>query len=187
VLFEAGEAYRLRPFGDYALDMARIEAGMLLAEVDFHSSKKVMYEFEKSTPLELGLGWTVKLDKEFFIGQQALKRDKAKGPAWATMGLDVDLNSLEATYAEFGMPLYLPYQSWGEAVPVYSGGRQIGKATSGTWSPMLKKYIALARLRPQYAQPGTQLEMEVTIDAQRKQARATVVKMPFYNPPRKTA
>ena len=187
VLFEAGEAYRLRPFGDYALDMARIESGLLLAEADFHSSKKVLHDFEKSSPLELGLGWTVKLDKEFFVGQKALKREKETGSAWATMGLEVDLKSLEAIYAEFGMPLYLPYQSWTEAVPIYSGGHQIGKATSGTWSPMLKKYIAMARLLPHYAQPGTSLEMEVTIDAQRKRARATVVKMPFFDPPRKTA
>ena len=85
------------------------------------------------------------------------------------------------------MPLYLPYEAWGEAVPIYIRGRQIGKATSGTWSPMLKKYIAIARLKPQYARPGTQVDMEVTIDAQRKQVRAQVVKMPFFNPPRKVS
>lgn len=187
VLFEAGKAYRLRPFGEYALDMARIEAGLLLAEVDFHSSKKVLYGFQKSSPLELGLGWTVKLDKEFFVGQRALKRELARGPVWMTMGIEVDLISLEAIFGEFGMPLHLPYQSWSEAVPIYSGGRQIGKATSGTWSPMLKKYIAIARLKPRFARLGTSVDMEVTIDAQRKKARATVVKMPFFNPPRKMA
>ncbi len=185
LLFEAGEAYRLRPFGEYALDMARIEAGLLLIGAEFNSSKKVLHDFEKSSPLELGLGWTVKLDKEFFVGQQALKQERANGLAWTTMGLDIDLKSLETIFAEFGMPLYLPYQSWREAVPVYSGGRQIGKATSGTWSPMLKKYIAIARLKPRFARPGTQVEMEVTIDAQRKQAKASVVKLPFYDPQRK--
>jgi aminomethyltransferase len=186
-LFEAGEAFALRPMGELALDMARIEAGLLLTEVDFHSSKKVLHEFEKSTPLELGLGWTVKLDKEYFVGQKALKREKEAGSEWKTVGLEVDLISLEAIYAEFGMPLYLPYEAWGDAVPVYSGGRQIGKATSGTWSPMLKKYCAIARLRPQYAQPDTQVEMEVTIDAQRKLAKARAVKLPFFDPPRKRA
>ena len=75
-LFEAGEAFAIRPMGEFALDMARIEAGLLLTEVDFHSSKKVLHEFEKSTPLELGLGWTVKLDQEYFVGQKALKREK---------------------------------------------------------------------------------------------------------------
>ncbi|MGD9092584.1 MAG: aminomethyltransferase family protein [Anaerolineales bacterium] len=185
VLFEAGEAFQLIPFGDYALEMTRIEAGLLLADVDFYSSKKVVYEFEKSSPLELGLSWAVKLDKEYFIGQKALRKEHAHGPAWDTIGLEVNLNSLEDIYAEFGMPLYLPHEAWNEAVPVYSGGHQIGKATSGMWSPLLKKYIAIARLKPQFANPGTQVEIEVTIDAQRKQAEATVVKMPFFDPPRK--
>lgn len=187
LLFEAGQAYRLRPFGEYALDMARIEAGLLLTEVDFHSAKKVLHEFQKSSPLELGLGWTVNLNKDFFVGQRALKRELARGPEWMTIGLDVDLESLEAVFADFGMPLHMPYESWSEAVPIYSGGRQVGKATSGTWSPILKKNIAIARLKPRYAQPGTRIDMEVTIDAQRKQASATVVKMPFFNPPRKVA
>jgi aminomethyltransferase len=187
VLFEAGEAYSLIPYGDYALEMARIEAGLLLIGVDYNSVQMVVHDFQKSTPFELGLGWTVKLNKEQFIGQNALKREKARGPTWATMGLEIDLESLESIFAEFGMPLYLPHEPWSEAVPVYSGGRQIGKATCGTWSPILKKYIAIARLKPRYAQPGTQVDIEVTIDAQHKQARATVVKMPFFNPPRKRA
>jgi aminomethyltransferase len=187
VLFEAGDAFAIRPMGELALDMARIEAGLLLTEVDFHSSKKVLHEFEKSTPLELGLDWTVKLDQEYFVGQKALKREKEAGSPWKTVGLEVDLKSLEAIYADFGMPLYLPYESWGDAVPVYSDGRQIGKATSGTWSPILKKYCAIARLRPSYARLGTQVKMEVTIDAQRKLAKATTVKLPFFDPPRKRA
>ena len=186
-LFDAGKAFAIRPMGELALDMARIEGGLLLTEVDFHSSKKVLHEFEKSTPLELGLGWTVKLDQDYFVGQKALKREKEAGSVWKTVGLEVDLSSLEALYAEFGMPLYLPYESWGDAVPVYSGGRQIGKATSGTWSPILKKYCAIARLRPQYARLGAQVDMEVTIDAQRKLAKAMVGKMPFFDPPRKRA
>ncbi|MCP5101502.1 MAG: aminomethyl transferase family protein [Chloroflexi bacterium] len=187
ILFEAGRAYRLRPFGEYALDMARIEAGYLVAGRDFYSSKKMLYDFEKSSPLELGLEWTVKLNKDYFVGQQALKREKAQGLKWETVGLDVDLKSLTAIFAEYGMPLYLPYQAWGDAVPVYKNDRQIGKATSGTWSPMLKKYIAIARLKPRYASPGTQVDMEMTIDAQRKTAVSTVVKTPFFNPSRKTS
>jgi len=184
-VFEAGEAYNLMPFGDFALEMARIEAGLLLADVDFVSAKKTVYEFEKSSPLELGLGWTVKLDKEFFIGQKALQREHVQGPVWGTMGLDVDLTSLARVYADFGMPLYLPYEAWNVAVPIYSSGRQIGKATSGMWSPILKKYIAIARLESRFTRPGTQVDLEITIDAQRKLARATVVKMPFFDPPRK--
>ena len=186
VIFEAGEAYRLRPFGEMALNMARIEAGYLLTNADFTSAKKALFDYEKSSPFEIGLSWTVKLNKEYFIGQQALKKEKARSPDWETVGLEVNLKSLAAIFAEFGMPLYLPYESWTTNVPVYSGGRRIGKATSGTWSPMLKKYIAIARLKPRYARPGTDVDMEVTIDANRKQAVATVVNMPFFNPPRKS-
>jgi aminomethyltransferase len=184
-IFEAGESYSLIPFGDYALEMARIEAGLLLADVDFYSSKKAVFDFEKSSPLELSLGWTVKLDKDYFIGQKALRDEYARGPDWKTVGLEVNLNSMEAIYAEFGMPLYLPYEAWNEAVPVYSGGQQIGKATSGMWSPVLKKYIAIARLQPQFTHLGNLVDLEITIDAQRKRAESMVVKMPFYNPPRK--
>jgi aminomethyltransferase len=185
VIFEASEAYQLIPFGDLALEMARIEAGLLLVDVDFYSAKKVVYDFEKSSPLELGLGWAVKLEKDYFIGQKALQEEAARGPAWKTVGLEVDLASLESIYAEFGMPLYLPYEAWNEAVPVYSGGQQIGKATCGMWSPILKKYIAIARLKPQFTSRGARVDMEITIDAQRKRAQATVVKMPFFDPPRK--
>ena len=184
-LFEAGEAYQLIPFGDFALEMARIEAGLLLADVDFYSSKNVVYEFEKSSPLELGLGWSVKLGKNNFIGQKALRQEYAHGPAWKTVGLELDLNALEAIYAEFGMPLYLPYEAWTEAVPVYADGQRIGKATSGMWSPLLKKYIAIARIKPHYAHLGAKVDMEVTVDAHRKLAMAKVVNMPFFNPPRK--
>jgi aminomethyltransferase len=185
VLMEAGQAYRLRAVGNVALDMARIEAGLLLINVDFVSAKHTMFEIQKSTPFELGLGWTVHLDKPYFVGQAALRAEKAAGPAWATVGLEVDLESLEAVHREFGMPLYLPMESWNEAVPLYARGRQIGKATSGTWSSILKQYIALARLKPSYARPGSRVQMEVTVEAHRRQAEAVVVETPFFEPERK--
>jgi aminomethyltransferase len=184
-LMDVGERYRLRAAGNLALDMARIEAGLLLVAVDFNSSKKVMFDLQKSTPYELGLGWTVKLDKDRFIGQAALKRELQRGPAWATVGLEVQLPALEAIYREFDMPLQLPDRPWSSAAPVFAGGRQIGKATSGMWSPILKKHIALARLKPTHAAPGTRVWMEVTIEAHRKYAEAVVVETPFFNPDRK--
>jgi len=73
------------------------------------------------------------------------------------------------------------------AVPVYKNGNQIGKATSTTWSPALKKLIALATVKRDFARPGTDLEMEMTVEAVRHRVGATVVKMPFFNPKRKTA
>jgi aminomethyltransferase len=185
MLMDAGRGYGIRAAGNLALDMARIEAGLLLIAVDFFSSKKTMFEIQKSTPYELGLGWTVKLDKEHFNGQAALRREFNNGSKWATVGLQVQLPALEKIYREFGMPLQLPYTSWNVPVPVYADGRQVGKATSGAWSPLLKKYIAIARVEPRYALPGTKVAMEVTVEAQRKAAEAVVVKMPFYEPERK--
>ena len=186
-LLVAGEAYRLRPSGLLALDMVRIEAGLLLIGVDFHSSTKVMYEFQKSSPFELSLDWTVKLEKEFFVGQSALQAEKHHGIFRRTVGLEVDLNGLGAFFSEYGMPLVLPYQAWNDAVPVYGQEGRIGKATSGTWSPMLKKYIALARVPQKYAHPGEQVGLEMTIEGHRRPIKAEVVQTPFFNPPRKMA
>jgi aminomethyltransferase len=77
--------------------------------------------------------------------------------------------------------------AWRTSVPVYDGGRQAGYATSGCWSPILKKYIVLAHLHSQHARPGTALQMEVTVEHQRKRAAASVVETPFFNPERKRA
>ena len=185
VIFEAGKSYQLLPFGDFALEMTRIEAGLLLADTDFLSSQKAVFDFEKSSPFELGLGWSVHLDKEYFIGKKSLQKEQAQGSAWKTVGLEMDLEALEAVYAEFDMPLYLPHEAWSDPVPIYASGQQIGKATCGMWSPVLKKYIAITRLKPEFARIGTSVKMEVTIDAQRKMARGKIVNMPFFDPPRK--
>jgi aminomethyltransferase len=189
-LMRAGEPYNLRPMGNTALDMTRIEAGLLLTDVDFVSSKKTMFDHQKSTPLELGLGWTVKLDKPYFIGQKALQAEHTKGSKELTVGLELDTVALEQLYARFGMPLHLPYSSETESVPVYADARQqkrIGKSTSRTWSPILKKYIGIARVEPRYAALGARVLVEVTIEAHRLVVPAKVVEMPFFNPERKRA
>jgi aminomethyltransferase len=187
-LAETGRAYNLQPAGTVALDVVRIEAGLLLIEVDFVSSADTIFEVQKSTPFELGLGFTVKLGKGPFVGREALRKEKASGPAWTTVGLVVDILALEKIYAEYSMPLHLPYTSWNEARPVYAGQKTrdpIGKATSGTWSPILKQYVVLARVRPQHAQPGTRIFLEETVEGRRYSVPAVVVKTPFFDPPRK--
>jgi len=187
-LLEAGRAWNLRPAGNIALDMLRIEAGLLLIDVDFVSSKRTLFEVQKSTPYELGLGWTVSLGKEWFVGQDALRREKERGPAWATVGLVLDVVALEAVYAGFGMPLHLPYRSWNDAVPIYADAERrepVGKATSGTWSPILKSYVAIARVLPRLAEPGGRVFIEETVEARRFAVPAQVVKPPFFDPPRK--
>ena len=169
-----------------ALDVARIEAGLLLIEVDYFSSRHALIESQKSSPLELGLGWTVATDKERYNGQAALDAERKRGPAWQFTGLTVDWDSLEQLYADVGLPPRLPSQAWRTSVPIYDRGghNQLGYATSGGWSPLLKRYMALAHLGSAHA-PGTEVRMEVTVEHHRKQAKAHVTPLPFFNPERK--
>lgn len=185
---QAGSAYNLQPAGNVALDVVRIEAGLLLIDVDFVSATNTIFEVQKSTPYELGLGWTVKLGKQSFVGHEALRKEKARGPAWETVGLVVDILALEKVYAEFSMPLHLPYTSWNDAVPVYASEEPrdpIGKATSGTWSPILKQYVVIARVRPQHAKSGSRIFLEETVEGRRHPVPAQVVRLPFFDPARK--
>ena len=184
-LARTGEQYGLVPSGILALDVARIEAGLLLLEVDYVSSHHALIDSQTSTPFELNLGWTVSLDKGPFVGKQALVEEKHRGAAWQFVGIEVDWESLERLYAEVKLPPKLPTMAWRVSVPVYVGGRQVGYATSGCWSPILKKYIALAHLESPYAKLGSDVNMEITVEHRRKQAAATIVKTPFFDPERK--
>jgi aminomethyltransferase len=186
-LMDAGRAYGIMPAGMLALDMARIEAGLILIEVDYVPARKALIDSQLSSPFELDLGWTVNLAKERFIGRDALAAEKARGPQWQFVGIELEWNSLERLYAEVGLATRLPSAAWRMSVPLYADGEQAGYATSGGWSPLLKKYIALAHLRSQWAAPGTALEMEMTVEHRRKRANARVVKKPFFDPPRKRA
>jgi aminomethyltransferase len=186
-LVEVGTGYGITPAGMLALDLARNEAGLLLIEVDYISAHHAQIDAQTSTPFELSLGWTVALDKERFIGQDALRREYARGPAWRFVGIEVDWDSLERLYADVGLPPKLPTTAWRASVPLYVGGLQVGYATSGCWSPLLKRYIALAHLEARYGEPGTAVEMEVTVEHRRRRAAATVRPLPFFNPERKRA
>ncbi|MBC7789784.1 MAG: aminomethyl transferase family protein [Anaerolineae bacterium] len=184
-LIQVGTPYGITPAGILALDIARIEAGLLLIEVDYFSAHRALIESQKSSPFELNLGWTVNLDKAPFIGKRALVAEAKNGSSWKFVGIDVEWNALESLYSEVGLPARLPNVAWRTSVPMYSGSRQVGYATSGCWSPLLKKYIALAHVESEFAKPGTPLAMEVTVEHRRKQAAARVVKTPFFNPERK--
>jgi aminomethyltransferase len=186
-LVTGGRAFDIRPAGMLALDVARIEAGLLLIEVDFRSSKIALIESQKYSPLEMGLGRLVNLDKERFVGQKALREEERRGAVRQIVGLEIDWNAVEKLYEAVGLPPQAPAAASRVAVPVYRERKQTGKATSTTWSPVLKKLIALATVESQDALLGTRLEMEVTVEAVRHRVPATVVKTPFFNPPRKTA
>jgi aminomethyltransferase len=184
-LIEAGTPYGIVPAGMLALDMARIEAGLMLIEVDYVPARKALIESQTSSPYELDLAWTVNLKKERFIGREALALEASRAPQWRFVGLEIDWSSLELLYAEVGLATRLPAAAWRTSVPIYAGAEQVGYATSGGWSPLLKKYIALAHLGAKFAAPGTALEIEMTVEHRRKRAAARIVKKPFFDPERK--
>lgn len=186
-LIEAGTPFGITPAGIWALDMARIEAGLVMLDVDYHSAHHALIEAQKSSPLELGLEWAVSWEKGPYNGRQALRAERAREPGWRFVGLSVDWVSLEALYAEVGLPPHLPTVAWRVSTPVYRNGKQIGYASSGSWSPLLKQYLALAHLRAPHFAPGTDVRLEVTVEHQRRQARATVTALPFFDPERKKA
>jgi aminomethyltransferase len=169
-----------------ALDVARIEAGLLLIDVDFHGSRKALIETQKYSPFELGLGRLVDLQKGPFVGRTALLSEYRRGPTRQIVGLEVDWTAVEGLYEAVGLPPTAPATASRVAVPVYRDGKQVGRATSTTWSTTLKKMIALATIDAPHFAVGTRLDLEITVEAVRHCAAATIVKTPFFNPPRKT-
>jgi aminomethyltransferase len=186
-LMEAGRAYDLTPTGMLALDVARIEAGLILLDVDYVSAKRALIPSQKYSPYEIGLGRLVQLDKAPFVGQAALRREASQGAPRQLVGLEVAWEELEALYEQAGLAPQLPATASRAAVPVYRDGDQVGKATSTTWSPTLKKMIALATVTREAAAPGSHLKMELTVDHARRQVGVTVAPLPFFDPPRKRA
>jgi aminomethyltransferase len=186
-VMNAGRAFDIHPAGMLALDVARIEAGLLLIEVDFNSSKKALIEDQKYSPFELGLGRLVHANKNRFIGQAALLAEQQRGSAREIVGLEIDWPEVERLYENVGLPPAVSAIASRVAVPVFKDDTQVGKATSTTWSPTLKKMIALATVKRAYTKVGTQLDFEITVEAKRHLVRARVVKTPFFNPKRKTA
>ena len=182
-----GGPFDIKPAGMLALDVARVEAGLLLIDVDFHGSKKALINQHRYTPFEMGLGRLVSPAKGRFIGQAALKGEHQSGPARQIVGLEISWPSVERIYDKIGLPPAIGASASRTAVPVYRASRQVGRATTTTWSPVLKKMIALATIdRPHFA-VGTVVQIEITVEAVRHRVDATVVPTPFFNPARKTA
>ncbi len=186
-LVTAGRAFDIHAAGMLALDVARIEAGLLLIDVDFNSSKKALIEEQKYSPYEMGLGRLVHLEKNRFVGQAALVAEQKRGHAREIVGLEIDWPEVESLYEAVGLPPAVSPIASRVAVPVFHEGRQVGKATSSTWSPTLKKMIALATVQREFTKPGRRLQFEITVEAVRHRVGARVVKTPFFNPKRKTA
>ena len=184
-LMDAGEGYGLEPAGLLALDRTRLEAGFPLIDVDFWNAERTLIDDQKSTPYEVNLGWAVHLKKPSFVGKRALVEEKKTGPARFFVGLEVSFREIERLYALEGLAPELSNEASRVGVPVYSGGRQVGKATTSGWSVLLKKFLALATVDHGYEAVGTSLDLEYTVEYVRGRAAAKVVPLPFFDPERK--
>ena len=185
LLIKKGKSYGITPAGLHALDMARIEAGLILLDVDYISSRHAIIESRKSSPYELGLGWAVKMKKKDFIGKKALETELNRGMDWEFVGIEIEWDELESHYRKMDLAPELPCTAWRTSTPLFKGINQVGYATSGCWSPILKRYIALAHVKSEYAQLGSKLDFELKVEHFRKITPATVVKTPFFDPERK--
>ena len=103
------------------------------------------------------------------------------------MGVAVNWQSFERLFGARGLPPHLPTIAWRTSVPVYHDRQQIGYATSGCWSPLLKQSLALAHIRSPHFEPGTKVQIELTVEHERKRADAVIRKFPFFDPERKRA
>jgi aminomethyltransferase len=187
-LIKAGEAYGIRPAGMLALDVVRLEAGVILIEVDYTSARHAMNPDQHYSPFELGLGRLVNVDKGDFVGRLALEREtRAGGPGRRLVGLQLDWYDIEGLYDEQGLPPAISPVVDRSPVPVFAGGRQVGRATSHGWSPILKQAIALATVAPQFEALGTRVTVEWTVEGRRGRVGASVVELPFLDLARKRA
>jgi aminomethyltransferase len=187
VLTAEGQDFGIKAAGLLALDVARLEAGFILLEVDYTGAEKAMIEAQRYSPFEIGLGWTVDLKKEHFIGAEALRMSNQNGLERQIVGLEVALENYEYLYQQVGLPPQFPLVAWRGGVPLFKNERQVGYATTGAWSPTLKKYIALATVEKSLSELGSRLRMEVLVNYKRHTTDVTVVKTPFFDPPRKRA
>lgn len=191
LLVEAGRSFALQPCGIWAMDVSRIEAGLIMLDVDYTPATKALTDSVASSPFELGLGWAVNFAKPVFNGKKALLEEKRRGPSLSLVGLEIDHVAWMEAHEARGLTTQMPFIPWRAVTPVYSGEgadrHQVGYATCGTWSPTVKKYLALAQVSPAKSQPGEELSMDLMVDRTRAPFKATVAKLPFFNPERKRA
>jgi aminomethyltransferase len=191
-LLEVGGPHQIRPFGDEALSMTRIEAGLPLIHVDFESARFAFNDHQRFTPNELGLGWLLKGIEDPsrpFIGRRALLREQSEGLSrWATVGLVLDWKAYFDLHESNGLIPTMDEQvaAW-ETMLYDSDHARAGWATSLMYSPMRQAYIAIAKVRPELSAIGTIVQVEHTVNHEYYMVPAEVVPLPFFNPPRKVS
>jgi len=187
-VFEAGAAFGIRPAGIRALDVARVEAGLILIEVEYTSARHAMTAEQEYSPFEIGLGRLVDFGGADFVGRRALLAEqRAGGPPRRLVGLEIDWSGIERLFANHDLPPAVSPMVSRDPTPLFKEGRQVGRATSTTWGPTLKKMIALASVERALEPAGTRVSVEWTVEGERGKVGATVAPLPFLDLPRKRA
>ncbi len=187
-VWEAGQAFGIRPAGIRALDVARVEAGLILIEAEYTSVRHAISAEQEYSPFEIGLGRMVDFGKGEFVGKRTLVEEQAGGgPVRRLVGLELDWSGIEALFAKHDQPPAVSPMVHRDPVPVYKEGRQVGRATSIAWGPTIKKMIGYGSVPPALAAPGTRVSVEWTVEGERGKVGATVVELPFLDLPRKRA
>jgi aminomethyltransferase len=183
----AGEPYRLRPAGMLALDVVRLEAGLILIEVDYTSARHAMNPEQSYSPFEIGLGRLVRFDKADYVGQRALQDEAARGgPERRLVGLRLEWDGIERLFTAQGLPPAISPIVDRSPRPVFEWhGEQVGRVTSLGWSPILKQAIALGSLPFWLDRPGTRVEVEWSVEGRRGRVPAAIVDLPFLDLERK--
>lgn len=185
-LWEAGEPHGIRAAGIRALDVSRVEAGLILIEAEYTSARHAISAEQMYSPFEIGLGRLVDLGKQGFVGRHALELEgQSGGPARRLAGLELDWTAIEALYARHGLPPSVSPLVHRDPVPVYREGNQVGRATSITWCPTIKQMVGFGSLPPPLAGPGARVSVEWTVEGERGTVGATVVELPFLDLARK--
>jgi len=185
-LWEAGGPHGIRPAGIRALDVSRVEAGLILIEAEYTSARHAISSEQQYSPFEIGLGRLVDFGKRAFVGRHALQLEQRRGgPARRLVGLDLDWSGIEAMYARHDLPPGVSATVQRDAVPVSKDGKQVGRATSIGWGPTIKKMVGFGSVPPSLSAPGTRLSVEWSVEGERGRVGATVVELPFLDLERK--
>ncbi len=186
-IFEVGERYGIYPVGINAMDVARVEAGLILIEAEYTSARHAVAPEQQYSPYELGFEPLVDLGKATdFTGRRALRAEHAAGgPERRLVGLELDWAGIEGMYAKHGQaPAISPFVHRAP-VPVYKEGKQVGRATSITWGTTIKKMVGFGSVDRGHARAGTRLSVEWSVEGERGKVGATVVPLPFLDLDRK--
>jgi aminomethyltransferase len=197
-VWTAGESKGLIPFGMTALYMARIEAGLVLLDVDFHSSRFAWTDADRSTPIELGFGWMFRdlvsnntngTNGRAFVGRDAIRREiEHRTSRWQLTGLVVDWRDYDRIYDEAGLIPPKDHTPIQDEYYVYDDQlNQLGYATSQMYSPMLQRHIALARVPLDRMAEGSRVKLEAGVRHRYEYFNADVARLPLFNPQRRTA